>query len=96
MLLDTDVCIAIINRDERARPHLERHAPSALRMSSITLLSFDLASPKVSNESGPRRTFAYCSGRSLRSRLKTLPVSDTASFGCCLRSAARRSVPSTL
>jgi len=37
VLLDTDVCIAIINRDERARPHLERHAPSALRMSSITL-----------------------------------------------------------
>jgi tRNA(fMet)-specific endonuclease VapC len=37
ILLDTDVCIAILNRDERVRPHLERHAPSMLRMSSITL-----------------------------------------------------------
>jgi len=37
VLLDTDVCIAIVNRDEQARPHLERHAPSALRMSAITL-----------------------------------------------------------
>jgi tRNA(fMet)-specific endonuclease VapC len=37
LLLDTDVCIAIINRDGRVRPHLERHAPSALRLSAITL-----------------------------------------------------------
>jgi tRNA(fMet)-specific endonuclease VapC len=37
VLLDTNICIAIINRDDRVRGHLERHAPSALRMSSITL-----------------------------------------------------------
>lgn len=37
LLLDTDVCIAILNRDERIQPHLERHSPSELRMSAITL-----------------------------------------------------------
>jgi tRNA(fMet)-specific endonuclease VapC len=37
VLLDTNICIAIVNRDERVRPHLERHAPSMLRMSSISL-----------------------------------------------------------
>jgi len=37
VLLDTDVCIAIVNRDDRVRVHLERHVPSALRMSAITL-----------------------------------------------------------
>jgi tRNA(fMet)-specific endonuclease VapC len=45
LLLDTDTCIAILNRDERVRPHLERHAPSQLRMSAITLaeLRFGIA-----------------------------------------------------
>lgn len=45
ILLDTNVCIAIVNRDERVRGHLERHAPSALRMSAITLaeLRFGIA-----------------------------------------------------
>jgi tRNA(fMet)-specific endonuclease VapC len=37
LLLDTNICIAIINRDERVRSHLERSAPSALRMSAVTL-----------------------------------------------------------
>jgi tRNA(fMet)-specific endonuclease VapC len=37
LLLDTDVCIAVINCDARVRPHLERHAPSSLRMSAVTL-----------------------------------------------------------
>jgi tRNA(fMet)-specific endonuclease VapC len=37
LLLDTDVCIAVINRDERLRAALERNAPSQLRMSAITL-----------------------------------------------------------
>lgn len=45
LLLDTDVCIAILNRDERTRPHLERHTPSTLRISAITLaeLRFGIA-----------------------------------------------------
>lgn len=37
VLLDTDVCIAILNRDDRVRASLERSPPSALRMSAITL-----------------------------------------------------------
>ena len=36
-LLDTNICIAILNRDERVRPHLGRHPPKELRMSAITL-----------------------------------------------------------
>lgn len=45
VLVDTDVCIAIINRDPRVRAHLERHAPSALRVSAVTLgeLRFGIA-----------------------------------------------------
>lgn len=36
-LLDTNISIAILNRDERVRPHLSRHPPKELRMSAITL-----------------------------------------------------------
>jgi len=45
ILLDTDVCIALLNKDERVRPHLERHLPSKLRLSAITLaeLRFGIA-----------------------------------------------------
>src|SRR5689334_25144310 len=37
VMLDTDVCIAIVNRDDRLKAHLETIAPSQLRMSAITL-----------------------------------------------------------
>jgi tRNA(fMet)-specific endonuclease VapC len=45
VLLDTDICIALINRDERVRRHLESYPPSQLRMSAITLaeLKFGVA-----------------------------------------------------
>jgi tRNA(fMet)-specific endonuclease VapC len=48
VLLDTDVCIAILNRDERVRAKLDQHRPSALRMSAITLaeLRFGVAKSK--------------------------------------------------
>jgi tRNA(fMet)-specific endonuclease VapC len=46
LLLDTDVCIAIINRDDRVRPHLEEHAPSTLRMSAITLAELRFGAAK--------------------------------------------------
>jgi tRNA(fMet)-specific endonuclease VapC len=36
-LLDTDVCIAILNRDERIHGWLHERRPSGLRMSAITL-----------------------------------------------------------
>ena len=45
VLLDTDVCIATLNRDERVRDHLVRRRPAELRMSAITLaeLRFGIA-----------------------------------------------------
>ena len=46
LLLDTDTCIAILNRDDRVRPHLERHRPSALRMSSVTLAELHFGAAK--------------------------------------------------
>ncbi len=36
-MLDTDVCIAILNRDSRVRSRLEQSVPSQLRMSAVTL-----------------------------------------------------------
>ena len=55
LLLDTDVCIAIMNRDERVRPHLEGHAPSALRMSAISLAELRFGAAKSTQ---PRRAMA--------------------------------------
>lgn len=48
VLLDTDVCIAILNRDERVRVKLDQNRPSALRMSAVTLaeLRFGVARSK--------------------------------------------------
>jgi tRNA(fMet)-specific endonuclease VapC len=45
ILLDTDISIAIINRDDRVRNHVQRVPPSKLRMSAITLaeLRFGIA-----------------------------------------------------
>ena len=37
LLLDTDVCIAILNRDERVRERLASHGPAELRLSAVTL-----------------------------------------------------------
>jgi tRNA(fMet)-specific endonuclease VapC len=37
LLLDTDICIAILNRDERVRERLASHGPSELRLSAVTL-----------------------------------------------------------
>jgi tRNA(fMet)-specific endonuclease VapC len=74
VLLDTNVCIAIINRDERVRPHLERHAPSALRMSSITLaeLRFGVAKSQ-------QRKRAASNLRVLLGKVSALPFDDAAS-----------------
>jgi tRNA(fMet)-specific endonuclease VapC len=36
-LIDTNIAIAILKRDERVHPHLARHGPSQLRISAITL-----------------------------------------------------------
>lgn len=45
VLLDTDICIAMLNKDEALRPKLETTSPANLRMSAITLaeLRFGIA-----------------------------------------------------
>lgn len=67
-LLDTDVCIAILNRDERVRPHLEASAPSSLRMSSITLAELRFG---VAKSTQPRR--ALTNLRALLARIAVVP-----------------------
>jgi tRNA(fMet)-specific endonuclease VapC len=73
LLLDTDVCIAVLNRDERTRPHLERHAPSTIRMSAITLaeLRFGIAKSSV-----PRRATANLNA--LRAKVGVVPFDELA------------------
>jgi tRNA(fMet)-specific endonuclease VapC len=46
VLLDTDVCIAILNRDERVRALLERQPPSLLRISAISLAELRFGAAK--------------------------------------------------
>jgi tRNA(fMet)-specific endonuclease VapC len=74
VLLDTDVCIAILNRDPRVRPNLERHAPSRVRMSAISLaeLRFGIAKSEQA-----RRAAANL--RVLLSRVRVVPFDDAAS-----------------
>lgn len=72
-MLDTDTCIAILNRDARVRPHLEKHTPSQLRMSAVTLaeLRFGVARSK----NGKR---AASNLRVLLSRVAALPFDGAA------------------
>lgn len=72
-LLDTDVCIAIMNRDERVRPHLEQHAPSTLRMSAITLAELRFGAAKSSQ---PRRAVANL--HAILSKVGVVPFDDAA------------------
>jgi tRNA(fMet)-specific endonuclease VapC len=73
VLLDTDVCIAILNRDERVRIHLERRAPSTLRMSAITLaeLKFGVAKSRHSKRAAGNL-------RVLRSKVAVVPFDEDA------------------
>jgi tRNA(fMet)-specific endonuclease VapC len=73
ILLDTDVCIAIINRDERMRAHLERHAPASLRMSAITLAELRFGVAK--SVSKKRSTFNL---RALLAKVSALPFDGEA------------------
>ncbi len=75
LLLDTDVCIAILNRDERARPALERHAPSALRMSAITLAELRFG---VAQSAQPRRAMANLNA--LLSKVGVVPFDEAATM----------------
>jgi tRNA(fMet)-specific endonuclease VapC len=73
LLLDTDTCIAIVNRDDRVRVHLERHPPSQLRMSSITLAELRFG---IAKSSQPKRAAANLNV--LLGRVLVLPFDDAA------------------
>jgi tRNA(fMet)-specific endonuclease VapC len=76
VLLDTDVCIAILNRDERVRPQLDRHRASQLRMSAVTLAELRFGVAKSAN--GKR---AAANLRVLLDRIAALPFDDAATDG---------------
>ena len=90
LLLDTDVCIAIINRDARVRPHLERNAPSALRMSAITLAELRFG---IAKSSQPRR--ATTNLNLLRAKVGVVPFDETATdrYGDLRASLEKRGSP---
>jgi tRNA(fMet)-specific endonuclease VapC len=73
ILLDTDVCIALLNKDERVRPHLERHAPSKLRLSAITLAELRFG---IAKSQQPRR--ALFNLRWLLARVNAVPFDEAA------------------
>jgi len=90
LLLDTNVCIAIINRDERVRPHLEQHAPSVLRMSAITLAELRFG---VAKSTQPKRAVANLNV--LLSKVGVVPFDDaaTARYGDLRALLERRGAP---
>lgn len=73
LLLDTDICIAILNRDERVRSHLERHVPSTIRMSAITLAELRFG---IAKSAQPRRATANLN--LLRAKVGVVPFDEVA------------------
>lgn len=73
LLLDTNICIAIINRDERVRSYLERHAPSAVRMSAITLAELRFG---IAKSTQPKRAVANLNV--LLSKVGVVPFDEAA------------------
>jgi tRNA(fMet)-specific endonuclease VapC len=73
ILVDTDVSIAILNRDERVRASLLRHRPSKLRMSAITLAELRFGVAKSANA---RRSAANL--RTLLAKIAVVPFDDAA------------------
>ena len=75
LLLDTDVCIAIMNRDERIRPYLEQHAPSTLRMSAVTLAELRFG---IAKSTQPKRAMANLNA--LLSKVGVVPFDEAATM----------------
>lgn len=75
LLLDTNLCIAIMNRDERIRARLERTVPSQLRMSAITLAELRFG---IARSGSARRAAANL--KVLQSRVATVPFDDAATL----------------
>jgi tRNA(fMet)-specific endonuclease VapC len=73
IMLDTDTCIAIVNRDERVRRHLEEVAPSQLRISAVTLAELKFG---VAKSTQPRR--ATFNVRSLLGKVAVVPFDEDA------------------
>lgn len=90
LLLDTDVCIAIMNRDERIRPHLEQHAPSTLRMSAITLAELRFGTARSAQ---PKRAMANLNA--LLSKVGVVPFDEAATtrYGALRALLERRGSP---
>jgi tRNA(fMet)-specific endonuclease VapC len=74
VLLDTDVCVAILNRDERVRAPLLRHSPGQLRMSAVTLAELRFG---VAQSANGRRAGANL--RVLLGKVAAVPFDDAAS-----------------
>jgi tRNA(fMet)-specific endonuclease VapC len=72
-LLDTNHCIAILNRDARIKPALERHPASAVRMSTITLaeLRYGIAKSAKADEAQSRL-------RQMLGKILPVPFDETA------------------
>jgi tRNA(fMet)-specific endonuclease VapC len=90
VLLDTDVCIAIVNRDPRVKAHLERHAPSALRMSAVTLAELRFGVEKSRDRR--RATFNL---RTLLSKVSAIPFdgASTTRYGELRAALEKRGAP---
>jgi tRNA(fMet)-specific endonuclease VapC len=73
VLLDTDVCIAILNRDPRVRVPLERQPPSTLRISAITLAELRFGAAKSAQ---PHR--ATSNIRALLGKVAVVPFDEEA------------------
>lgn len=73
VLLDTNVCIAILNRDPRVRPHLERHPPSQLRVSALSLAELRFGAAKSTQ---PQKVNSNI--RALLARVGVVPFDEAA------------------
>lgn len=90
VLLDTDVCIAILNRDERVRPHLDRHRSSEVRVSAITLAELRFG---VAKSTSAKR--AASNLRALLGTVGVVPFDDAATerYGALRAQLERRGSP---
>ncbi len=74
-LLDTDHCIAVLNRDARIKPTLESHAATAIRLSTVSLaeLRYGIAKSAKQEESQARL-------RHLLGKITPVPFDDDATI----------------
>jgi tRNA(fMet)-specific endonuclease VapC len=89
-LLDTNHCIAVINRDVRIKATLERHPASALRLSTISLaeLRYGIAKSTKVDESQARL-------RQMLGKITPVPFDDEATerYGELRELLERRGTP---